>query len=192
MAVATPQLIAPEKNGALCVPRSWLIYSKSANAVFYFCCKLFGSDKGVFCTGFSNWAKLSTRLAEHESYLSHLENFARWKTLEFALASRTTIDSHLQAELESERKRWHDVLTRILDCVMFLAKQNLSFQGSVDTPYEENNGNFLQLVEFLAKYNVVLAEHLRNAKTTHYLSKNIQNEFKAQQVKTLQILCLAS
>ncbi|KAL2097072.1 hypothetical protein ACEWY4_006279 [Coilia grayii] len=60
---------------------------------------------------------------------------------------------------------------------MFLAKQNLSFRGSVDTLYQENNGNFLQLVQFLAKYDVALAQHLRNVKTTHYLSKNIQNEF---------------
>lgn len=165
------------KIGALCVPRPWLVYSKCANSVFCFCCKLFGADKGVFRTGFSNWAKLSTRLAEHESYRSHLENFAKWKTLEFALASNATIDSNLQAELESERKRWQDVLTRILDCVMFLAKQNLPFRGSVDTLWQENNGNFLQLVQFLAKYDVALAQHLRNAKTTHYLSKNIQNEF---------------
>ncbi|KAL2095567.1 hypothetical protein ACEWY4_007715 [Coilia grayii] len=80
-------------------------------------------------------------------------------------------------KLESERKRWHDVLTRILDCVMLLAMQNLSFRGNVDTLYQENNGNFLQLVQFLAKYDVALAQHLHNAKTTHYLSKNIQNEF---------------
>lgn len=165
------------KVGALCIPRPWLVYSKSANAVFCFCCKLFGSEKGVFTSGFSNWVKLSTRLAKHESYRSHLENFSKWKTFEFALASGTTIDSHQQAELESERQRWHDVLTRILDCVMFLALQNLAFRGSVDRLYEENNGNFLKLVEFLAKYDAPLGRHLTHAKSTHYLSKNIQNEF---------------
>lgn len=38
-------------------------------------------------------------------------------------------------------------------------------------------GNFLKLVEFPAKYDAPLDRHLTHAKSTHYLSQNIQNEF---------------
>ena len=43
-----------------------------------------------------------------------------------------------------------------------------------------NNGNFLKLVEYISKFDVILADHLGKIMTkethVHYLGKTIQNE----------------
>ena len=70
---------------------------------------------------------------------------------------------------------------RLVAIVQFLAERNLAFRGSIEIIGEPSNGNFLGLVELLAKFDPVMGEHLRcvtNAEIhDHYLGKRIQNEF---------------
>ena len=56
--------------------------------------------------------------------------------------------------------KWREILKRLLDVTMFLAKQNLPFRGHRENMLSENKGNFLQLIELLSKYDPVLREHL--------------------------------
>ncbi len=58
-----------------------------------------------------------------------MNQMVKWRELELRLRSGTTIDAHEQKILENEKKRWHDVLCRILDCIQFLAERNLAFRG---------------------------------------------------------------
>jgi len=56
----------------------------------------------------------------------------------------------------------------------------MAFRGSSDKRFAENNGNFLQLVQLLGKYDPIMKEHLRRAVkreiSDHYCSKTIQEE----------------
>lgn len=81
-----------------------------------------------------------------------------------------------KAEHEDENK---EVLRNVVE---FLAKQGLPFRGHRDdkidfSSNEVNRGNFLAIMQLLAKGNIVLQKHLalarRNAK---YTSKTIQND----------------
>ena len=61
-----------------------------------------------------------------------------------------------------------------------LPQRNMAFRGSSDKLFTDNNGNFLKQIEFLAKYDELLKEHLRRIRSgytkDHYCGKDIQNE----------------
>ena len=70
------------------------------------------------------------------------------------------------------------VIKALMECVMLCGTQGLSLRGHRETSTEDDNkGNFLELVEFRARTDAILASHLQNApKNAKYTSKNIQNE----------------
>lgn len=171
------------------VLRSWLIYSPYQQSIFCFCCKLFsdGKSNSAFASkdGFCKWWKLNPKVKEHETSQFHNQYYLQWKELEMRLQSGSTIDDKEQQVVQMEAKKWKEVLIRILDIIRFLAKQNMPLRGhrenvhSVNSP--ENEGNFLELVHLLAKYDPVLREHMAKAELGKrqilYLSPKIQNEF---------------
>ena len=48
--------------------RTWLIYSKTKNALYCFCCKLFSTKEQKLVTeGLTDWKNVGTLLKSHES-----------------------------------------------------------------------------------------------------------------------------
>nr|XP_033788676.1 zinc finger MYM-type protein 1-like [Geotrypetes seraphini] len=172
------------------VLRTWMVYSKSKNCLFCFCCRLFADSEtkagtSVFVTGFKNWWKLNPKVPEHERSEQHLFCLEQWKTLARGLELHKTIDRIHEVEMDKERKYWRDILHRVLDVIMFLAKQNLPFRGHREDMLSTNKGNFLELIELLSNYNPILKEHFvkikhaipSESRLSSYLSPKIQNEF---------------
>lgn len=89
--------------------------------------------------------------------------------------------------IDQEKKKWRDILSRLLDVILFLARQNLPLRGHREGVSSDNRGNFLELVNLLSKYDPVLKEHMlriehaiactKRKRVDSYLSKDIQNEF---------------
>ncbi len=168
--------------------RDWLVYSKELDSVLCFYCKSFTKGreyryrKGQLTNeGFNDWLHLSFRLREHETSPDHVLNMTNWYELRNRLQKDQTIDKSAQRQLKKEKDHWRKVLFRILAIVKFLAKHNLlAFRGSNSKLYEDSNGNFLGMVETLAKFDPVIQEHIRritNEEThVHYLIPSIQNE----------------
>ncbi|XP_019097360.1 PREDICTED: zinc finger MYM-type protein 1-like [Camelina sativa] len=165
--------------------RRWLVYSKSLNKIFCFCCKLFNhSDNSQLAsTGFSDWRNVMRRLKEHESSREHILCMKQWAELDLRLQKNQIIDKYAQYELNKEKIHWRQVLLRIIIVVKTLAKQNLAFRGSNEKIGKEGCGNFLSFIEMIADFNPVMIEHLRRYKEgvsrNHYLSNRIQNELIA-------------
>ena len=171
------------------VNRSWLLYSPVSDAAYCFPCLLFSSAalnvRSAFelKEGFSKWRK-SERVLSHENMTKHRQAFGMWKESERRLLHQTGVDSELQKNFQQEKQKWRDILTRLLDCVKYLASQNLAFRGhdeSLCQADSHNPGNFLALLDLLAKYDPVLNSHMSyvraNPHSVSYLSPAIQNEF---------------
>ncbi|XP_054714780.1 zinc finger MYM-type protein 1-like [Uloborus diversus] len=167
-----------------------MVYSPAKKSLFCFCCRLFALDEkdsnlSKFITGFNSWWKLNPKVADHEGSGFHLTNLEKWKTLAAGLLQNKTVDFAEQVVMEGERKKWRDILYRLLDVTLFLAKQNLPFRGHNEQIESENRGNFLELVNLLSNYDPVLKEHnirlqqsLKEGKiSVSYLSPKVQNEF---------------
>jgi len=59
-----------------------------------------------------------------------------------------------------ERKKWRAIICITHDVILFLSKQNLYFRGHREYFDSKKQGNFLESVKLIAKYNPVMNEHL--------------------------------
>ncbi|XP_055301630.1 zinc finger MYM-type protein 1-like [Sitodiplosis mosellana] len=164
------------------IDQEWLIYSESSDLVYCLYCALFNRKANSFSAlgrCYSTWMNINRDVLIHESTLKHHESFKTWIELRKRLQTNQTIDSHQQKLLIKEIDRWKELMKRLVASIQFLAQQSLAFRGHSSTLYDKNNGNFLKLMEMLAKFDPVMADHLNRATTTNkrnYLSNRIQNE----------------
>ncbi|VEN56975.1 unnamed protein product [Callosobruchus maculatus] len=182
------------------VKRSWLIYSKTKNAIICACCKIYqkpssAATSALCSTGFINWKKVSERLAEHEATQMHKECMIKWKTRLQQMKSCQGIDQDIERAIHTEKEKWRQILRIVMDAVLYLSTNCLSFRGSNETPSDlitqcpqPSQGNFLNLIALLAKHNSTLKfqlEHLKKGQVS-YLSKTIQNEIIDIMAKTVR------
>lgn len=117
----------------------------------------------------------------HETSTPHINAACKWVELEERLIQNATIDQEAQKLIKKEELHWRAVLERLLQIVQYLAERNQAFRGSSEKLGDPQNGNFLGLVEMIARFDPVLCEHTRRIKDNeiadHYLGKNMHNEF---------------
>ena len=66
---------------------------------------------------------------------------------------------------------------KLVNVTLMLAKCNLPFHGSSEELSKDNKGNFLSIIQLLAKYDTVLDKLLQLPKgSPKYLSPLVQNE----------------
>jgi hypothetical protein len=163
--------------------RKWLIYSKSLDKVFCFCCKLFkneGIRTQLAHDGVNDWKNIGEKIRMHEVSCDHINNMSRWIEMELRFEKRETIDKSVQEQINRDREHWRQVLLRIISVVKTLAENNLAFRGDNEKIYQENNGIFLSIIQMIAQFDPVMQEHIRRIQNKeihyHYLGHKIQNE----------------
>ena len=150
------------KNGDE-VLRSWLLYSNSHSGFYCFCCKSFQSrnNNGQFVSKpFINFWHLNSCIFNPENSKIHKQCFDKWKNLALRLQLHQTIDKEMQDLMVKEKNKWREILHSVVEVTKFLCKQNLPLSGHREDSNSRNQGNFLETLKLLAKYNTVITEHL--------------------------------
>jgi len=154
---------------------TWLEYSKSKNAAFCFVCRHFGANSGnadVIYTknGFTNFRKGPRKFKEHSATNDHIS--ATHLYLE-RLASTDSVASKVSSHHQKIVSENRSYLTLIFQIIIWLCRQGLALRGHNEQSDAKNKGNFLELFDFVCKYNPAIKQR---DETFHYKSAQIQNE----------------
>ncbi|KAF3844575.1 hypothetical protein F7725_007738 [Dissostichus mawsoni] len=159
-------------------PRSWMCYSPKLDCCYCEPCWLFANRKAPFynnawVNGIKDWKHLSTKIERHESTQIHLGAcvvYEQWKT-------NGTIDTDMERNVRNAAQFWRQVVERIVNVTLTLASSNLAFRGHREVLGQGKAGNFLSIIELLARYDPVLKELINRPEgSVKYLSHQIQDE----------------
>jgi len=159
------------------VQRDWLIYSPSTGNAFCFMCLLFSSTENAFTKGFSDW-KHPERVHAHDRNTEHFNCVMTFVTRQ---QTHGRVDTELANAVLREEEYWRQVLKRVVYVVQFISERGLAFRGDDEILGSPNNGNFLGIVELIAKFDPFLERHLakygnKGRGNTSYLSKTVYEE----------------
>ena len=73
-------------------------------------------------------------------------------------------------QLDQQKMVYKTHLNASVDCVRFLQQQGLAFRGHDESKGSSNQGNFLELLQFLAKHNEEIDKiFLENTSKNHQM-----------------------
>ncbi|KAL4613890.1 hypothetical protein ACB092_07G014500 [Castanea dentata] len=175
---------------------SWLEHSITKDAAYCLFCYLFRPDTGdqgggdSFVTeGFRNWKK-KEKLQNHVGDHNSAHNIAQRKC-EALLNQRQSIQTVINKQSDVEKREYRTRLNASMDCICFLLRQGLAFRGHDESKDSNNQGNFLELLRFLANHNEEIDKAvLENAPENHQMtSPDIQKEIaNAAAVETINAI----
>lgn len=142
------------------VKRNWLSYSPSQDKVYCIVCKQFGKEDSksyqLARFGSNDWNHISLKLKSHESNSSHLESEIRRAMFVSNQRVVSTIFETSNTNVAENR----EVAKVIFETLIYLARQNIAFRGHDESWSSNNQGNFIELIKLISKYNPILSSHL--------------------------------
>jgi len=162
---------------------SWLCGSYYKQALFCWPCILLGQSKSVWSTvGYCDFKNLSRSVKFHESSKEHIHSYLGIKRLENN--SVTIIDAVNEHSALFKKKFNENVrlnrlfMESLIDIVLFLGKQELSFRGHNESINSLNKGNFRELLDmFLNRSSLEIQNHYKTIKPLFSgVSNTIQND----------------
>ena len=158
----------------------WLSYNcEKKTACCYPCQKYLNAHDFTV----DNWKK-KEHLTKHHKSENHQMAMAKWIDSRANKKKNTSILSKLQESHKQYVKENHDYLKVIIECLMFMAQQNIAQRGhdekrdSLSNSSDVNRGNFLELIHLRCKDISWLKDKLESQlqKHTQWTSPVIQNE----------------
>nr|XP_011470518.1 PREDICTED: uncharacterized protein LOC101295762 [Fragaria vesca subsp. vesca] len=165
------------------VRRVYLQKGPYKDYVYCLCCYLFKTNFGdqaggdAFSSkGYQNW-KEKSRLYVHVGDLNSAHNHALRKC-EDLMNERQHIRNIINKNAKQSRTNYRIRLTASVECIRFLLRQGLAFRGHDESENSSNQGNFVELLQFLADHDEqIRAVALKNAPANLKLtSPTIQKE----------------
>lgn len=147
----------------------------------FFVCRLYGKPKQardqkdtLTTTGYTNWKRALESFGEHEKSNMHKASVIHWKSFK-ATQVQEDVTEQLQAANISEIVECREYPTHMAAVTTFLGKQGIAFRGHNETPDSDSKGNFMECMQLLEKFDLLLQTYKQCLCTT-YLSPSSQNE----------------
>lgn len=142
-----------------------------------------GKKKSVWNTvGYCDLKNLSRSIKKHESAKEHIHNHLGLKNLEkysFTVVDVINEHNNLFKKMYNENVRLNCLfIEHLIDLVLFLGKQKLTFRGHDESSNSLNKGNFRELFDMhILRCSQEIQSHYKIIKNTFSgLSKSIQND----------------
>lgn len=131
--------------------------------MFCFVCRLFGplQEKAspFALNGFNDFKNSSRSYSSHEESTAHIQNSVAYN---LRVKNESSISASIINATENEWTYWKDVLLRVVEVIKFLGSRGLAFRGHDEKLGSNHNGNYLGVIELLAKFDPFLKEHITN------------------------------
>ena len=165
----------------------WLHYDQSRDMAFCHTCimavkskKITSLGTGDLARGYSNWKDAT---GEKGAFNTHQKSATHKRAVEvmFTLPATTgNVGEMLSRAHAQERLANRDYLLKLFQNIQFLSRQGIALCG-----HDEQNSNFIQLLQLRSVDDYKILEYL-TSKTDKYTSHQMQNEML--QVMALRIL----
>lgn len=180
------------ESGSL-IERDWLVWSRSKESFYCYPCRLFcelPENQRSSLSVLGGWGpekgyhQLYSRIPDHERSVNHKMCYMKYRTAQKDLKnSESILKSFFEMQIETEAEKWKKLLKRFLDVILFIAERGLALRGSNQIIGDCGNGNFLGLLELLARYDPLLAEHLEKVKKSQYEKKRLQVSYLSPEIQ---------
>lgn len=108
-----------------------------------------------------NWEQMTGDIFHIKSKHINLHQTAySLKYAELCIVSQLRVDLQLLLTSNSQVSENREIVKTIFEALLYLARQNNAFRGHDEHWSSSNQGNFIELVKLLAKYNPLLSAHL--------------------------------
>ena len=170
---------------------SWLEYSPMKDCAYCYACRQFSlpsTSESVFTSesGFSNWKKAMYKEAGfkvHEKSDSHITAMLAWSEHKRAALTDASVLNMINKEYKKKVEENRSYIKTVAEVLLLTATQNMAQRGHCESEQSDNKGNFLEVLEMIAKHNPIVDQKMKAKGNAKYTSNTIQNEI---------LQCLAS
>lgn len=129
--------------------------------------------------GFKNWKKATFRdggFCGHAKGEGHTNAMIAWKEYERADKADPLLMSTLSKEHHKQIEENRAYIKSLAEVLLLTATQNISQRGHKETVDADNRGNFLAILDMIAKHDPVVKKKMTGPRNAKYTSHQIQNE----------------
>lgn len=142
--------------------------------MFCFVCRQFPSTnkEDLFINkGMRNWKRAGEKLKKHAISAAHSFSLSKWVNYRKPTETVASKISTTHKQLVSENREY---FKKLLDIVLYIAKQGLSFRGHDESVDSNKKGNVLQLCELFSKHDQKFKD--KYERYHNLTSHDVQNE----------------
>jgi hypothetical protein len=156
---------------------SWLEYFVSQDSTYCFACRHFSlpnTPESAFTSqsGFCNWKKAlykDSGFKLHSKAENHMNAMYAWNQHKKAI----DVINEVRKKKVDENCTY---IKTIADVLLLTATQNIAQRGHLESDDSHNRGNFLTILEEIAKHDPVIEKRMNAFGNAKYTSHQIQNE----------------